>query len=134
LTRIMAKKKKKSNNYGKYIKRFWLFYFSFIVFILLLFVSISIGVFGFMPSFEELENPKSNLASEIISADQELLGKYYIENRSPIHYRDLSPHVRDALIATEDIRFEVHSGIDEKAIVRVVFGLMTGRSRGGGAH
>ncbi len=129
----MAKKKQESNNYGKYIKRFWLFYFSFIVFILLLFVSISIGVFGFMPSFEELENPKSNLASEIISADQELLGKYYIENRSTIHYRDLSTHVRDALIATEDIRFEVHSGIDEKAIVRVVFGLMTGRSRGGGS-
>lgn len=88
---------------------------------------------GFMPSFEELENPKSNLASEVISADQELLGKYYIENRSNIHYSDLSPNLVNAIIATEDSRYEKHSGIDVKALFRVTFGLVTGSNKGGGS-
>ena len=79
-----------------------------------------------MPSFEELENPKSNLASEVYSSDGKLLGKYFIENRSNIHYQDLSPNVVNALIATEDARFEKHSGVDVKAIFRVFFGVFTG--------
>ncbi|GAB1404855.1 transglycosylase domain-containing protein [Lentimicrobium sp.] len=91
------------------------------------------GWLGFMPSFEELENPKSNLASEVISADQELLGKYYIENRSNIHYTDLSPHLIEAIIATEDARFNEHSGIDVKALFRVTYGVLTGNHKGGGS-
>jgi penicillin-binding protein 1A len=86
-----------------------------------------------MPTFEELENPKSNLASEIYSADGKLLGTYYIENRSNIHFRDLSPNLINALIAAEDIRFEKHSGIDGKALVRVVIGVLSGNTRGGGS-
>src|SRR5208283_3336610 len=86
----------------KFIRGFWITGISIILFIILLFLSISLGIFGKMPSFEELENPKSNLATEIYSSDHETLGKYYIENRSNIHYRELSPNVINALIATED--------------------------------
>ena len=77
------------------------------------------GWFGFMPSFEELENPQTYLASEIISHDNQLLGTYYIENRSKIYYQNISPYLIDALIATEDVRFMEHSGIDVKALGRV---------------
>ena len=74
-----------------------------------------------LPSFEELENPKSALASEIISSDQQLLGKYFIENRTNAHYYELSPNVIQALKATEDIRFEEHSGVDLRGLLRAVF-------------
>jgi penicillin-binding protein 1A len=114
-----------------YLKRFWITFVSFIIFLFLLFISISVGLFGKMPSFEELENPKSNLATEIISSDNKVLGKYFIENRSNIHYQDLSPNVINALIATEDIRFEKHSGVDVKAVFRMFFGVFTGMSKGG---
>lgn len=114
-------------------QRFWKLYIGVLLFVVLLFTAISFGWLGFMPSFEELENPKSNLASEVISADQELLGKYYIENRSNIHYTDLSPNLVQAIIATEDARFEKHSGIDVKALFRVTFGVITGSHKGGGS-
>jgi penicillin-binding protein 1A len=123
--------KKKTNH--KTIKRFWIIYFSSLVFIFLLFIIISLGGFGFMPSMEELENPKSNLASEIISSDQKVIGKYFIENRSTVYYNELSPHLINALIATEDIRFKQHSGVDQKAIFRVLYGVVTGRNKGGGS-
>ena len=86
-----------------------------------------------MPSFEELENPKSNLASEIYSSDNKILGKFYIENRSNIHYSDLSPNLVNSLIAIEDVRFRQHSGIDAKAILRVAYGLISGKHKGGGS-
>ena len=130
-------KKKKVNQTRKSITtwkfRFWKVYIGVLLFVLLLFTAISMGWLGFMPSFEELENPKSNLASEVISADQELLGKYYIENRSNIHYSDLSPNLIQAIIATEDARFEKHSGIDVKALFRVTYGVLTGNQKGGGS-
>jgi len=120
-------------NYKKYVRNFWLLYTGVVLFIVFLFTAISWGWLGFMPSFEELENPKSNLASEIISADQVVLGTYYVENRTNVHYTDLSPGLVNALIATEDIRFRKHSGVDAKAVFRVIFGVLTGRQRGGGS-
>ena len=131
----MAAKKAagKHTDMGEWIKRFWISFVVFLCFISLLFIAISLGWLGFMPSFEELENPKSNLASEVISADQELLGKYYIQNRSNIHYSDLSPALVHALIATEDVRFENHSGIDGRAMFRVLFGMVTKTNKGGGS-
>ncbi len=87
------------------------------------------NLFGRMPNLHTLENPKSELASEIYSADGVLLGKYFRENRTPVEYKDLPQNVIDALIATEDVRFEQHSGIDFKSIMRAVAGL--GRSGGG---
>ncbi|MDO9510322.1 MAG: transglycosylase domain-containing protein [Bacteroidales bacterium] len=147
---ISKKKKKNSNiwqkartwfsNGGKYpadigksIRKLWIVFAGFLGFIVLLFFAISLGLFGRMPSFEELENPNSNLASEIISAEGKVLGTYYIENRSNVHYHELSPHIIHALIATEDARFEDHSGIDMKAMFRVAFGLFTGSGKGGGS-
>lgn len=130
----MAKKSKiEKTSINQWQKKFWIAYFSVFGFVILLFTAISLGLLGFMPSFEELENPNSNLASEIISADQELLGKYYIENRSNIHYADLSQNLVTAIIATEDARYEKHSGVDVRALFRVTFGIMTGNNKGGGS-
>ena len=98
-----------------------------------LFYGISHEWFGDMPTFKELENPSTNLASEIISADGKILGTYYIENRSNVSYSELSPHLVNALLAIEDIRFYEHSGIDQRALLRVVFGLATGNDKGGGS-
>ena len=98
-----------------------------------LFYGISHEWFGDMPTFEELENPTTNLATEIISADGKILGTYYIENRSNVSYSELSPHLVNALLAIEDIRFYEHSGIDQRALMRVVFGIVTGNDKGGGS-
>ncbi|MEI7896561.1 MAG: transglycosylase domain-containing protein [bacterium] len=117
----------------KYLKGFWASYLVVIGLIALFFICVGFGLFGSMPSFEELENPKSNLATEVISSDGKLLGKYYIENRSNTHYQELSPNVINALIATEDARFEKHSGIDAIAIFRVFWGMASGASKGGGS-
>lgn len=116
-----------------YIGRFWMLFASAVVLVILLFVGISLGLFGEMPSFAELENPDNNLATEVFSSDGKLLGTYYIENRSNINYRDLSPHLINALIAAEDVRFEKHSGVDGKALFRVAYGVATGNTRGGGS-
>lgn len=124
---------KKKLNEKDWIKRFWIAYFCSLLFITLFFTALSYGLLGFMPSFQELENPKSYLASEVISADQKVLGGFYIENRSNIHYYELSPWVVKALIATEDARFEKHSGIDGKALMRVLFGMVTNTDKGGGS-
>jgi len=122
-----------NKNVKKYILGFWISYVVLWIIISLFFTALSYGVFGPMPTFEELENPKSNLATEVISSDGKLLGKYYIENRSNTQYQELSPNIINALIATEDARFESHSGIDVKAIFRVAWGVMTGTSKGGGS-
>ena len=121
-----------STNFNFYVKRFWMIVASLFLFIVLLFTLLSLGWLGFMPSFEELENPKSNLASEIITADQQILGKYYIENRSNTHYNELSPALINALIATEDARFEKHSGVDTRSIFRVIGKTIIGRNRSSG--
>ncbi|MCK9219229.1 MAG: transglycosylase domain-containing protein [Bacteroidales bacterium] len=129
----MPQRPSKDQDYRKYLKGFWVSYAIFILLIALFFIAVTYGVFGKMPSFEELENPKSNLATEVISADGKLLGKYYIENRSNTQYQELSPNVINALIATEDARFEKHSGVDMIAIFRVFWGMTTGTSKGGGS-
>lgn len=113
------------------VKQMWLIYAAFLVFIVVFFAAVSWGVFGPMPSFEELENPKSKLASEIISVDGKVLGTYYIENRSNVRYSDLSPALIEALVSTEDARFYDHSGIDMRAMFRVAAGVFTGGKGGG---
>jgi penicillin-binding protein 1A len=111
------------------VKIIWWLFFGGLVAVFLLFASAGYGVFGKMPSLQELENPEADLASEVISADGLLMGKYYAENRSEVSYYDISPKVINALIATEDVRFEQHSGIDGKAVVRAIFSL--GKDGGG---
>ena len=93
------------------------------------------GLFGGMPSVKALENPENELASELYSADQVLLGKYFRpnSNRTPAQFQDLSPNLVEALTATEDIRFDRHSGIDPIAILRAVAGVITFNRSGGGS-
>ncbi|HRZ77897.1 MAG TPA: transglycosylase domain-containing protein, partial [Bacteroidales bacterium] len=116
-----------------YVKWFWSIYAGILVFTVIFFAFMSWGWLGFMPSFEDLENPRSNLASEIYSADGEVIGKYFIENRSNVQYRELSPYLVQALVATEDARYYRHSGVDVRALFRVVFGIVSGSSKGGGS-
>ncbi len=92
------------------------------------------GVWGPLPDFKELEDPETNLATEIISSDQKVLGKYFYENRTHVDYDELSPYIINALIATEDERFFDHSGIDFIALLRVTKGLLIAKnSLGGGS-
>ena len=88
-----------------------------------------------LPSFEDLENPKYDLASIVYSANNVPFGKYYVENREPISFDELSPHIFNALIATEDERFFSHSGVDSKAFLRVIVKtlLLGNKSSGGGS-
>ena len=91
----------------------------------------SIGFFGPLPTFEQLENPKNSLATEIISEDGKVLGKYFYENRSNIKYEDLPQNLINALIATEDVRFRSHTGIDVRALLRAVKGQLLMQDAGG---
>lgn len=111
---------------------FWSVFLTGVIAVVLFFTGISKGTFGFMPTFEELENPKSSLATEVYTVDKELLGKFYFQNRSFVDYNELSPYLVDALIATEDVRFESHSGIDLRGLGRVAKGLVTRDKNAGG--
>jgi len=93
----------------------------------------AIGVFGDLPTFEQLENPKNNLATEIISEDGIVLGKYFLENRSRANYNEIPENLINAFISTEDVRFRTHSGIDGRALLRAIYGALTGKSSSGGA-
>ncbi len=130
---MAGSKNKKSKDKSTYLKRFWIIYIVSLVLFMLFFAAIANNLFGPLPSFEELENPKTNLATEIYSSDNKLIGTYYIENRSNVEYAELPQHLVRALLATEDIRFEKHSGVDIKALFRVAFGVITGNSKGGGS-
>ena len=115
-TNNMSKSKKLSyKKFRFYSTIFWLIVITPIFVVFGLFYFASVGGFGDMPDLEVLENPKTKLASEIISSDNKTLGKYYFnDNRTPVTFEELPSHLVDALIATEDIRFYLHSGIDFK--------------------
>lgn len=116
----------------KYSRILWGLAIAGLMLIFLLFFSLSRGD---IPSFKDLENPEYNEASIIYDADGVPFGKYYVENRVPVQYEDISPYVLDALITTEDIRYYSHSGIDFIALSRVVFKtiLLNQESSGGGS-
>lgn len=115
----MSKSLKK--DFKKPLIWFWSIFAGCILLVAIFFTLLSNGVLGFMPSFEDLENPKNSLATDIISADGATIGKFFAENRSQVAYEELSPHVVNALIATEDERFRSHSGIDIRGLARVLF-------------
>jgi len=114
------------------VRLFWRVFAGGIIAFLLLILLANFGLFGKMPSLQELENPSILQASEVYAQDGTLMGKYYTErgNRSNVKYRDLSRYAIDALIATEDERFYSHSGIDFKSTLRA---LATLGSEGGGS-
>ncbi len=124
---------KQQNGLMKAIRNLWIIFGVLLLLVILFFFCVAKGVFGTMPTFDELENPRTNLATEIISADGKVLGTYYIENRSNVRYSELSHYMPEALISIEDERFTEHSGIDERALFRVAFGVITGRKKGGGS-
>ena len=106
----------------RYNWRIWRTVIAGIVFIILLFVLTFFGLFGPLPSFRALENPKSNQASEVLSSDNRtVLGTYYVQNRSSVNYSQLSPNIVNALVATEDSRFYEHSGIDFRRLLSIPF-------------
>ena len=127
------KKTKATHTTSNAIRNLWIIFGSLLILVVLFFIFVATGIFGTMPSFEELENPRTNLATEIISCDGKILGSYYVENRSNVRYSELSHYMPEALISIEDERFTDHSGIDEKALFRVAFGVLTGRKKGGGS-
>ncbi|HEX8547685.1 MAG TPA: transglycosylase domain-containing protein, partial [Cytophagaceae bacterium] len=116
--------KKESAGFGRFIKVLWIAFASGFVLIGLYIFLVSINflnLFGDMPSLEILENPRSEVASELYTEDNVMIGKYFRENRTPVEYEDLSPNLINALKATEDSRFESHSGIDFTSLLRVFF-------------
>jgi penicillin-binding protein 1A len=125
----MTGKKKAASPTRSYIKWFWIIILSPLVGLALMVLLASFNVFGVLPTFEELENPDPNLASEVFSSDMIVLGKYFYQNRSNIKYKELSPNVVNALKATEDIRFEEHSGVDIRGLMRAIAKM--GRAGGG---
>ena len=125
----------KPNSTPRYVKTMWIVFGIVWLTIILFFALLSMGWLGFMPSFEELENPRSLQASEVIADDGEVLGYIGLQNRSNVTYDQISPNLVNALVATEDSRFYHHSGIDSRSLFRVLFKTVIGRhgSSGGGS-
>ncbi|MFT5885147.1 MAG: penicillin-binding protein 1A [Arcticibacterium sp.] len=124
---------------GKFKKIINLFYITFFsgiglfVFYLLAVNFNFLYLFGDMVPVDDLDNPKSEIATEVISSDGKVLGKFFYENRSPVDFDELSPNIINALISTEDVRFSRHAGIDARAMLRVFTGLLTFNPQGGGS-
>jgi len=118
----------------RYLVTLWgIFSIPFLI-MALLFILLAKGKLGYVPTFEDLENPKNNLASEVYSADSVLLGPFYLENRTYVDFDDLSPNLVNALIATEDIRFHKHSGVDLRGTARMlVKSVILQQDAGGGS-
>ena len=123
---MSEKQNKPESNYTKWL---WIIFLSGLGALVLVFFLASLGVFGKLPTFEELENPETNLATEVISSDGKTLGKYYRENRTPVKFTELPDNLIQALVATEDERFYSHSGIDARGTARAIVKL----GKGGGA-
>lgn len=114
----------------KYVIWFWSLVFIGLFSMIMLFVAADLGWLGPMPSVEDLQNPKSDLASEIYSEDGKVLGSYFYQNRTNAHYQDISQYLIQALVATEDERYREHPGIDFWSTIRAVVFL---GKRGGGS-
>ena len=119
----------------KFRKTFWKIFKIGLAAVILIFFLISIGWIGYLPEIRELQNPINKSATEIYSSDAQLLGRYYKgrDNRVPINYNEIDKDLVNALIATEDIRFYRHSGIDLRGLIRAVFGVLTRSNAGGGS-
>lgn len=115
----------------KYNRRLWKLLIGGMVCFAIFIVLIGFGVFGDIPSFRAIEHPKSNEATEVLSEDGKILGTYFVKNRSNVNYSEISPNVINALIATEDIRYRSHSGIDFKRTFTIFAYALMGKKQGG---
>ena len=111
----------------------WAVVLSPFLFVFVLVSLASFEFFGPLPTFDQLENPKNNLATEVISSDSVVIGKFFIENRTSAKKEDIPQNFINALIATEDIRYRDHSGIDIRALIRAVYGVVSAKGTSGGA-
>lgn len=122
---------KKTINFTKYILGFWAVLFMLFLLFVLFVWGIKQGFFyGELPSTKSLENPENPLASEVYTSDGIVLGKFYSQNRTNVEYHAISSHVIDALVATEDVRFNDHAGIDAKGTSSIIYYLIQGKKRG----
>lgn len=126
----MGNTKPKKTNNKKFVRWFWILSAGPVV-MLFLFI-LGIKLFADLPETSELQNPKTNLATEVYSCDMKVIGKYYAENRTNVKFKEISPNVVKALIATEDARFYDHSGVDIRALLRAITGALRGSSSSGG--
>lgn len=131
MKRVSKKNQLTEADVKRYTFNFWKIIVGIVAIGFLFILSIRLGVFGKLPSFSDLENPKSNLASEVITEDHKVLGTYYVQNRSNVKYSELSPYLVKALVSTEDKRFYDHSGIDYSRTFTVIFHTLTGNKQGG---
>jgi penicillin-binding protein 1A len=121
-------------SWKRYLVALWGLYSIPILVLVILFILHANGRLGYIPTFEDLENPENDLASEVWSADSVLLGKFYLQNRTYVDFKDLSPNIINALIATEDIRFHRHSGVDARGVARMVIkSMLLQQNTGGGS-
>ncbi len=131
MKRVSKKNQLTEADIKRYTFNFWKIIVGVVAIGFLFILSIRLGLFGKLPSFSDLENPKSNLASEVITEDHKVLGTYYVQNRSNVKYSELSPYLVKALVSTEDKRFYDHSGIDYSRTFTVIFHTLTGNKQGG---
>ena len=133
----VGKLKKSIGDTSRIVRYMWYAFGGIVVLVVAAFAMIAWGWIGYMPPIEDMENPKDKFASEIYSSDMEVIGRFYQSksNRVYVHYDEISPYLVNALIATEDIRFKDHSGIDVKALFRAFIkrGLLFQKSAGGGS-
>ncbi len=131
----MKRQKKNENkltqaDIKRYTKNLWLLLIVAMAAGFLFIFSVRLGLFGPLPTFQDLENPKSNLATEVVSADGIVLGTYFVQNRSNVRYEELSPNLIHALVSTEDKRFYRHSGIDFRRTFSIIFYNLVGKKQG----
>ena len=123
-----------SDRWSRRVRRLWIWSWTVFAAVCLTFTLVNLnlfGLFGSSPTLEGLQGPQLALPSEVYSADSVLLGKYFRENRTPVETNEISPYLFQALLATEDIRFEDHSGIDPAATLAIFYSLAKGDNRGG---
>lgn len=124
------KPKIKKTGHKKYVIGFWVLFT--LPFISIILIVTGVRLFAELPDTKALQNPKTMLASEIYSCDMKVLGKYYAENRTNVKFKDISPNVINALVATEDARYYNHSGVDMRALARAITGALRGSGSSGG--
>lgn len=122
------------NSFKEVFIRVQILFWSFVALVMLFFIGVNFGMLGEMPDLDAIQNPNNAVSTTIYSADYEVLGSYYNENRIEISYDELSPYLVKGLIATEDKRFYNHSGIDLKSLFRAVtLAFVPGMDGGGGS-
>ena len=133
----MNKKNKAGKTRIGWIIAIWSLFAIAVISVILVFVLIAKGQIGYIPDIEELQNPKNKYASELYTSDGVVFGRYFAgqNNRVAVSYQEISPYLKQALLATEDIRFHEHSGVDGRSLFRAIVkrGILGQKSAGGGS-